>query len=1507
MPNDSSSLNPSRVNTGAYGRNPRSQIARPVNPTPRSRTSSISDAETTGSIPTPSDIKRSTSRGRRLSMLPRPGIGSTTSPGTPIPTVTQKTTQPTPLSVSSPEIDTPSLFVAGGQLPPPKRARNVLRRRAPTIGKHVKQSDSNKLSLVIPQETQTLGMSNDSGYGSSKSLLPEPSSYKANHKNESSVTVTSTSSKFQGPEELASLRTTVDTQNLPPFPTPFLSASSPSTRYSESPSIWSRGSTPTSLSSYSPGIVHSTKIGRLRQPSPSQTRLPFFAPATVHASPRQEISDLKTQSRTPLAKPSSGSSSAGTIQAQRIPTTKSGSNITRGPPHSPPPRKSSVNFSPPKSPHIDVEKARREVEEAERRLFDPQGIMEYSPVRNSEIPQTPPRPSRDGTHRLDLDTSPIVQSNLRSLRTTGHTRRESIEKILASQQPHPAPNRSAAASVDSLHSRSISRVSSREGGSPVLLRKSPRVLVKEVPSQETNTKQIPPPKRFGLFSKMPKPDIPENTTEQARASRKGPAAGTGHEGYGKYGQRGRKASASSSSGTRTRSTSTTRSAASKGSQSSRPEVEIDDFLMSRLEPVVINGGGLDGMNLSRTQSEQSISSMSVASSSNLARHPPLSYSTGQSTDSLTTSVGTFGETIAPSHSIEPTRSKSPEHQSNAGRRPFPSKSRMPVPRGKRHGLFTNPQAAVTNTSLPNHASGSVVSSQTKGDQQPPKENPKLERAEKQQAKKEKPSMWNFFQKNRANEQKRSVPPATASETAEVHAAISPVLDTRPVAYYALVDADSDELDEIINKVEDSPPTEEEISFQPVKVPRALDIRKRHPSILLPSPPKMHGEFEKDDRPSPRTAMFNRNLMAPELEISPEQRPRRLASIGRIPQVVSRRDRHHQPAMHSFSRPFSVAESPSLTIPTTKSLYESTPITSAPLDPGMRPSEPPEWGQGYNPAFGDSDQTSALEFLSGPFSNYEFLQFPPKKGSTSSDSSGALAAVTALAPVPGSPPTEDEVWNEYDDLIDHVLSPDEPKPEKSGKTEAEDRFELATMASRALQDELNNANGPQSGPGDTSVRSSGSSVHLRRSRIVSALQSSTAPSSQPSYTDLAARYGGLIEEKSDQIHTEQPSAITQRREKQSNFLSSLAAVPSPRPKPHREQESSSSEREWDAVTRTNMRSASLMTSRWLSFGRVLFSPAHNHVKPGGQGRILVIDGLGNDDWSFYCSLTYPDAEVYSLGGRPVSAAPPHPAAWQPPTNHHTVYHMGLGNPLPFPKDYFTVVVLRFPAVCSETVQGNIIQECKRVLRTGGYLEMSLLDRDMLNMGPHTRKAVRQLKEMTCLSDSTLSLKPTSDSVQRELGANGFDSLRRCMVRIPVAGMVIRSSDTSSSNQSISTTTPSTAFSLPTISVTTAGASQSTRTASKSSSNEVNISLGDLLSDPSPSPANDESIAKIVARVGRWWYSKCYEDPVFSAGDIERSIWNDRKVLRECQKRGTGFRMFVAYAQKPSEVPRRTASV
>ncbi|RJE21466.1 hypothetical protein PHISCL_06192 [Aspergillus sclerotialis] len=320
----------------------------------------------------------------------------------------------------------------------------------------------------------------------------------------------------------------------------------------------------------------------------------------------------------------------------------------------------------------------------------------------------------------------------------------------------------------------------------------------------------------------------------------------------------------------------------------------------------------------------------------------------------------------------------------------------------------------------------------------------------------------------------------------------------------------------------------------------------------------------------------------------------------------------------------------------------------------------------------------------------------------------------------------------------------------------------------------------------------------------------------------------------------------------------------------------------------------MTSRWLSFGRVLFSPAHNHVKNREQERILVIDGLGNDDWSFYCSLTYPKAEVYSLTIGRTTGVSTNPAAWKPPINHHTIHHASLERSLPFPKGFFAVAVLRFPSACSENVQNNIVSECKRVLRPGGYLEMSILDLDMVNMGIRTRKAVRRLKERTYLSDPNISLKPASDSIQRLLGRHGFDNLRRCMVCIPVAGMIVRSSgSSSSSNPSIKSTTPS----IP---------KDTNSKTNPQNYNETNISLGDLLSDPSPSATNDESIRRIVARVSRWWYTRCYEVPVLPDGNIDLSIWADKKVLRECQKGGTGFRLLIAYTQKPSE-RRRTASV
>lgn len=225
------------------------------------------------------------------------------------------------------------------------------------------------------------------------------------------------------------------------------------------------------------------------------------------------------------------------------------------------------------------------------------------------------------------------------------------------------------------------------------------------------------------------------------------------------------------------------------------------------------------------------------------------------------------------------------------------------------------------------------------------------------------------------------------------------------------------------------------------------------------------------------------------------------------------------------------------------------------------------------------------------------------------------------------------------------------------------------------------------------------------------------------------------------------------------------------------------------------------------------------------------------------------------------------AFQSPSNHRQLHYSSIAHPFPFPKGFFAVVVFRFPVASSEAAYRNAISECKRVLRPGGYLETSVLDLDLMNMGNRARRAVRTLKVRMQQADSSVSLKPTSDNILRLLGRRGFENVNRCMLGVPVAGNVAGSRETSM--------------------------------------DESSLSLSELLRDPSKE--NDEGITKMVARVGRWWYSRCHETGTFPDGDQSLSIWNDRALLRECEKGKTSFKLLICYAQKPLAPRRRTVSV
>ena len=192
----------------------------------------------------------------------------------------------------------------------------------------------------------------------------------------------------------------------------------------------------------------------------------------------------------------------------------------------------------------------------------------------------------------------------------------------------------------------------------------------------------------------------------------------------------------------------------------------------------------------------------------------------------------------------------------------------------------------------------------------------------------------------------------------------------------------------------------------------------------------------------------------------------------------------------------------------------------------------------------------------------------------------------------------------------------------------------------------------------------------------------------------------------------------------------------------------------------------------------------------------------------------------------------------------------------------------------------------MLRPGGYLELSVLDIDMLNMGNRARRAVRQLKMEMQGQDAGVSLKPISDLMQKLVGRRGFENLNRCIVGVPAAGCIPGSRDESSPAGDSS-------------------ASSDEKSVRFADARKSVPSFTNLLNDESKE--GDENITKMVARVGQWWYSRCYETAVLPNGDPAKSIWADEALMRECEKRGTSLRLMVCFAQKPECAVRRTISV
>ncbi|MCJ1345087.1 hypothetical protein MMC31_003292 [Peltigera leucophlebia] len=1373
-------------------------------------------------------------------------------------------------------------------------------------------------------------------------------------------------------------------RNLSPPTASFAHSSGSSTRRSESPGGFSRTSTPTSMSSHSPGIPLPAKspLG-VRQSSPTGSRPPVTRRGIRNLPPHDDAKLSENQGLSVLRESGTSSSSSSTVKGiERVEVTqvRNPASGLSPPPPSPPPRVSSKQ---PLQLQDDIYHARNPLTTADvlqrRQPLRSQTTGETGLTKNvfaspSRPLGAPPRPSREGAPKLEsgLAPSPIIRSNLRGLVTTGHKRRESLEKSITSPETrHAAPGvpRSSTLPV-----KPPSRLPSPGPGSiGTLSRPRPPLVFSTkdvVPVDEDGSAgriKDPSPlsagpnkssSRFGLFTRRTKSPLEANIIESSeRAAKKGPTAGTGHEGYGKYAaKRGRTGSVSTST-SRGRSTSTSGTSNSvartptsrKNSITSRGEPEMDDFLLERLAPVIISGGGgFLGIRDGSGESYQRPSEDDLAgrTSNEAPEIIPLASSQVGLTSALVATDPQLDRrrsmVFAERSAHSPVRQNldladQPRRPTLAARRSlhrsqlFKEAEPLKIPAPINTQVVSPSPVLDSYDTIHTSALMSDTAQVLTDDIREGKEGNWL-RSRKTEKRAKSPRKWNFFQRTHVTSKtsEKKSPPGKDS-VSEVPVTISRIPASRPVAHYAMLDnsdqGGSSSTVDLMPNFERRPQSplpdiffmNRQFDMDPPKSDHKL-------SMLLPSPPKLPREFNipqgppsplrlPGSAPSHEFPFPSSTTILPQseplsLNTAPaEETPRpahpRLRQVGRIPRVISKRERERAQApaqQHSnFSRPF---------MRPVASSAETHVTTSRPADfqPALRPvlgvqteilqSRP--WETEDDSAKAKSAPVNASTAFS-PASGVEFLTFPTRKGSevSGSSSSGILnfAATTAVVPQPGIV-AEDEVWNEYDELLDIIESPPPLINAKRNRT-------APTPLHLRKESHITGLDAPPaiatSSPTGAMAPIGDLPLPPRRSRLLTSptRESAEMVSTPLSFSDFFAGYGDRnrasaaskrqsISSGSRYSAQSRTSGVGSQR-RSTRVSASVSGSPQRTTNSQHSRNSSSGKKRNTVImaerttpssgAETNLRFSALMTSRWLSFGRVLFSPAHMEIQSNLHNRVLVLDGLGNDDWSFYCALTYPNATVYNLS--PSSSTSNNNSNIQSPSNHRQIYHTSLSHRFPFPKSFFTAAVFRFPTASSESASYNAISECKRVLRPGGYLEMSILDLDMVNMGNRARRAVRQLKVRMQTTDSNISLKPASDNIQKMLGRRGYENLNRCMVNVPIAGRHISTSRSGS-------------FS----------------TASTSDQEDTkDVSLGDMLKE-SPTSQGDEGISKMVAKVGRWWYTRCYETAVLAKdNDNEQgeSIWEDKQLLKECEKRETGLKLLICFAQKPEGVRRRTVSM
>ncbi|KAM3070588.1 hypothetical protein ACMFMF_008041 [Clarireedia jacksonii] len=1022
-------------------------------------------------------------------------------------------------------------------------------------------------------------------------------------------------------------------------------SASPSTRFSESPgpSVYSRDTTPTSMSSASPGIVAPFKsnIPSRRGSSPTRSRPPLSR--RHDRTPSNEIENpiVDPQGLPALRESVNSSSSNSTVKADgKVVLTKEKKKKTMlvSLPPSPPPRKSSQKFK--KPAENESSPARPTQSSPAITPTSPEAHIRKNSLGESPARSTPPRrPSRDGAPdlRTQLGDFAILQSNFTGIKYTGD-RSDTISPPMSAVSPPPSLPRQIPREP-SRNPSPMPFVSPKREPSP------PPTGLGFIPNlrppSRGHTARTPSPSvdigkhRFGFFSRRTKTTPEAGTATTEKPPRRGPAAGTGHEGYARYALRGRSTGAPAPGRTHERSLSGS-SALVSGTQ--------DPFFRDRINPVVIAGGGQikenrnSGSVFSRTESNTSLTALSKTSTQTSSSHEPSQPTLWPSAipkdnSKRNSSTGDAPKFRRPSDSQYEDKKKPPLAFRRSIQRLNSSTSALVSP----DPLNIPPKGLSSSMGNPDSGLLSGESQLEMKEEAERGRNDDTSKPKKLEKRARSPRKWNIFHR-----QAPKPPVEVKGSPVQVSVGRQPI---KAVPHYAMMDSSSEpedseslDLEEILRDSNVVMLTDEqldELQFSNMK--ENLRRIEELQLAMAPSLPEVMPATTVYAPPEPVMPLSPEiEIPEPEFQVSREVtpvRPSRLQQVGRIPKVVSARPETTSPK--SFSRPFARLS----TLQPTLNLAE---LDADSVALGASPPKYSSLEQDYTAQV--DAQRNSQEKKSTPGSiQREFLAFSPRKnsGATMTSSSGTLniAEITAIIPEADAELAEDEVWDEYDDLIE---TDGASKSRVSTTSSFGVPFQYETYQSRRSYGALPsikttnplpipNRELPQVPPRISTLATSSICSQDMDSSLRAALANIPSPTTPLSLSDFFPSSNSQFNTtSSNPIHdpassntnssSEIPIPATNRTSKNSSH--SRKSASSSNTSTSRISGSSllriSSQESNSPMSQVNLRVGSMTVSKWLTFGNVLFSPAREAISElEGTKRcsILIIDGLGNGEYSF----------------------------------------------------------------------------------------------------------------------------------------------------------------------------------------------------------------------------------------------------------------------------------------------------